>query len=213
MNRPHVVLLGDSIFDNAAYVPGDPPVEAQLREHMPEARVTLLARDGDVVGGVAAQISRLPADASHLVVSAGGNDALGYIDVLTEGANGVGEALLRMAGIAEEFERGYRRMLEFVLASRLPVAVCTIYYPAFEELGLQRMAVAAETFFNDVITRCAFEQGVPLLDLRLICDDAADYANPIEPSARGGWKIAGVIARVVRAHDFGEVGTVVYTQP
>ena len=210
---PHVVLLGDSIFDNAAYVPGEPSVEAQLREHMPEARVTLLARDGDMVDGIAAQIARLPADASHLFISVGGNDALGYIDVLTEQASGVGEALLRMAGIAEDFERGYRRMLDFALTLRLPVAGCTIYYPAFDEIGLQRMAVAAETFFNDVITRCAFEQGVPLLDLRLICDDPGDYANPIEPSARGGWKIAGVIARIVRAHDFGALGTVVYTQP
>jgi hypothetical protein len=125
----------------------------------------------------------------------------------------VGQALLRMASIAEDFEREYRRMFDFVLVGRLPVAVCSIYYPAFEEAGLQRMAVAAETFFNDVILRCAFEQGVPLLDLRLICDERADYANPIEPSAQGGAKITGVIARVVREHDFGAAVTVVYTEP
>lgn len=213
MSRVHVVLLGDSVFDNGAYVPGEPAVPAQLGEIMPDARVTLLARDGDDVGDIAAQMSRLPADATHLVISVGGNDALGYIDVLTEQASGVGEALLRMAGIAEEFERGYRRMLEVVHARRLPVAACTIYYPAFQEEGLQRMAVAAETFFNDVILRCAFEHGMPLLDLRLICDEPADYANPIEPSARGGWKIASVIARVVRAQGFDADASAVYTQP
>jgi len=31
--------------------------------------------------------------------------------------------------------------------------------------------------------------------LRLICDEDADFANPIEPSARGGAKIAQAISR------------------
>ena len=212
MSDSHVVLLGDSIFDNAAYVPGDDPVVVQVRAALPGARVTLLARDGDVVPAIAAQVARIPADASHLVLSVGGNDALGYIDVLTEPAGGVGAALLRMADIAEEFERAYRRMLELLVATGLAVTVCTIYYPAFEEEGLQRMAVAAETFFNDVILRCAFDQGLPVIDLRIVCSDRADYANPIEPSAHGGEKIARVIARVVRDHRFDVVASTVYTQ-
>jgi hypothetical protein len=57
-----------------------------------------------------------------------------------------------------------------------------------------------------------FDQGVPVIDLRLVCNDRSDYGNPIEPSARGGLKIAGVIARVVREHDFARVATTVYTQ-
>ena len=32
---PHVVLLGDSIFDNAAYTNGGPDVVTQLRELLP----------------------------------------------------------------------------------------------------------------------------------------------------------------------------------
>lgn len=217
MSGPHVVLLGDSIFDNAAYVPGDPPVEAQLRAALPEGRVTLLAIDGDVVAGVAAQLRRVPKDATHLVVSVGGNDALGYVDVLTERATSVGEALLRMADIGDEFERRYRAMLDAVLARSLPAAVCTIYYPAFDEADLQRMAVAAETFFNDVILRCAFQRRVPVIDLRLVCDERADYANPIEPSARGGDKITRTIARLVReaegAAADGARGALVYARP
>ena len=41
-----------------------------------------------------------------------------------------------------------------------------------------------------------------LVDLRLVCAEDADYANPIEPSARGGAKIAGAIAELVTGHDF-----------
>lgn len=212
MSGPHVVLVGDSIFDNAAYVPGDPAVEDQMRAALPQGRVTLLAVDGDVASGVAAQLRCMPRDATHLVVSAGGNDALGHIDVLTERASTTGEALLRMAEIGEEFEQRYRAMLDAVLALGLPTAVCTIYYPAFDEPGLQRMAVAAETFFNDVILRCAFERRLPLIDLRLVCNERADYANPIEPSAHGGDKITRIIARLVREYDDAR-GAVVYGAP
>lgn len=44
--------------------------------------------------------------------------------------------------------------------------------------------------------------GLPLIDLRLVCDDPADYANPIEPSEAGGRKIAAAIVRLVSEHDF-----------
>jgi hypothetical protein len=48
---PHIVLLGDSIFDNAAYVPGEPPVIEQLRAHLPKNwQATLLAVDGVCAG-------------------------------------------------------------------------------------------------------------------------------------------------------------------
>jgi hypothetical protein len=51
-----------------------------------------------------------------------------------------------------------------------------------------------------------------LLDLRLICTEAADYApvSPIEPSSRGGQKIAAAIAALVCAHDTAAAHTIVY---
>ena len=74
----HVVLLGDSIFDNGTYVPGEDAVIDQLRAELPnDWEATLLARDGDVVADVATQLMELPDSATDLVVSVGGNDALG----------------------------------------------------------------------------------------------------------------------------------------
>jgi hypothetical protein len=79
----HVVLLGDSVFDNAAYISGGPDVVTQLRQRLPPGwRASLLAVDGSVIASIAQQLARLPADASHLVISVGGNDALGYASVL-----------------------------------------------------------------------------------------------------------------------------------
>ena len=207
----HVVLLGDSIFDNAAYVAGAPDVIQQVRQRLPEvSKATLLAVDGHTTRGVRGQLRLLPPDATHLIVSAGGNDALGRGDFLGAPARSTAEALMGLAEIGDAFERDYLEMLDGVLARGLPTAICTIYYPRFPEPSLQRIAVAALTVFNDCITRAAFAYGLPLIDLRLICSEASDYANPIEPSAHGGEKISRAIVAVVE-HGFTHGRTEVFT--
>jgi lysophospholipase L1-like esterase len=199
----HVVLLGDSIFDNAAYLTaGAPDVVRQVHQLLPHgSKATLAAVDGSSTRDVREQLRYLPADATHLVVSAGGNDALDSSDFLTAPARSTAEALLGLADIADEFERGYLAMLAEVLARGLPTAICTVYYPRFPEAALQKMAVTALTVFNDCIIRAAFAHDLPLLDLRLICTEEGDYANQIEPSARGGEKIARSIVELVE-HGF-----------
>ena len=207
----HIVLLGDSIFDNAAYTGGAPDVIRQVRQRLLHgSKATLRAVDGGTTGDVREQLRHLPADATHLIVSAGGNDALGYIDFLGAPAQSTAEALLGLSDIAAEFERGYRVMLNAVLAYGLPTAICAIYYPRFPDPDLQKIAVTALTVFNDCIIRAAFIHRIPLLDLRLICTEEGDYADPIEPSAQGGEKIAGAIVGLVE-HGFASGRTEVFT--
>jgi lysophospholipase L1-like esterase len=196
----HIVLLGDSIFDNAAYVGGGPDVVHQLREILPSGwRATLNALDGAVIADLPQQLQRLPTDASHLVVSVGGNDALGEASLLDQKVGSVAEALELVTQVRERFRSAYARMLDEVLDRRLPVAVCTIYEPRFPEPMRRRLAATALTALNDAITREAFARQVDCIDLRLICDDDRDFANPIEPSVHGGAKIAGAILRFATA--------------
>jgi lysophospholipase L1-like esterase len=207
----HIVLLGDSILDNTAYVKGGPDVIRQLRSKLPDGwKATLNAVDGSVVRNVTGQLARIPKEASHLVVSVGGNDALGHAGILGEGARSAADVLNRLAEVSEGFQEQYHAMLQDILSHRLPTAICTIYYPRFPDRQLQRIAVAALTVFNDVIVREAFTAGVPLLDLRLICNEDADYANEIEPSVAGGEKITDVILKVVEEHDFSRRRTEVF---
>jgi lysophospholipase L1-like esterase len=195
----HVVLLGDSIFDNAAYVvPGQPDVVKQVRTKLPQDwQATLCAIDGAVTHDVERQLRTIPAGASHLIVSVGGNDGLRSIGILREAVRSVAEALRRLADVREQFAGDYHMMLEAVMQHRLPVALCTIYDGRFPDPQEQRLILAGLSLFNDVISREAFSRRLPLIDLRLICNEPDDYANPIEPSAKGGEKIASVIAQVV----------------
>ena len=190
----HIVLLGDSIFDNAAYVAGGPDVVRQLRDILPSGwRATLNALDGAVIADLPQQLQKLPSDASHLVVSVGGNDALGEAGLLERKVSSMAEALELISGVRERFRSAYARMLDQVLQRRLPLAVCTIYEARFPEAVTRRLAATALTALNDAITREAFARDVDCIDLRILCDDDRDFANPIEPSVHGGAKIAKAI--------------------
>ena len=194
----HVVLLGDSIFDNAMYTAGGPAVIHQVSALVPSGwRASLLAVDGSIARHVLSQMARLPRDATHLVLSAGGNDALGQISLFESAASSAAEVLWRLADIGEGFEKSYREAVEACLRPGLPLAVCTIYNGCFPDPSYQRLASVALMVFNDVILRTAISHGLQVIDLRAICSRPEDYANPIEPSSVGGEKIARAIVALV----------------
>ena len=109
-------------------------------------------------------------------------------------------------------------MLDKVLQHKLPTAVCNIYYPKFFSQSLsrvdtylpmlvsgevlQQMAMAAETIYNDIIMHEVFIRNLPLIDLRILCNEDEDFANPIEPSSVGGMKIAKTINKIANEHSF-----------
>lgn len=93
----HVVLLGDSVFDNGGYVGGGPDVVTPLRERLPSGwRASLAAVDGGVIAELARQLERMPGDPSHLAISVGGNDALRYSG-LTVPSRSVADPLEQLA--------------------------------------------------------------------------------------------------------------------
>lgn len=191
----HIVLLGDSIFDNRSYTRGEPDVVTHLRGLLPDrVSATLVAVDGATTRSMKGQIARIPGDATHLVVSVGGNDALGHSDLLRPGAALSADPMANLAGRIEGYEADYRAALQPVLARRLPTTLCTIYNGALPDAGEARRARIGLMLFNDVITRAAAEHHASLIELRLVCSEPEDYANPIEPSGRGGLKIAQAIA-------------------
>jgi hypothetical protein len=198
----HVVLLGDSIFDNRAYTNGGPTVIDHVRTALPDWQATLLAADGSIMSFIPRQLSQLPVDTSHLVISIGGNNAIMLSHILSQSANSFQEVLLTLFEMGQKFQQEYHEMLQTVLSYNLPTILCTIYDPNFPEKSLQQSAIAALTILNDAIIKEATVAGLPLIDLRLVCNEPTDYANEIEPSATGGAKIGAAVAKAVTQHDF-----------
>ena len=198
----HVVLLGDSVFDCDSYTGEGFDVPACLRPLL-DGRVTLLARDGATTVSLPWQLEKLPDDATRLVVSIGGNDALMNSDLLrlnhktrprwTDGMPFFQAAMILLYDRAGEFRDDYAEAMDKVISAGLPVTVCTIYNPDYPEPKATAVA-AALTMFNDVIIRYALSHGLDIIELRDVCTIPADFELDIEPSREGAQKIAEAIA-------------------
>ncbi|CAM4795138.1 unnamed protein product [Rotaria magnacalcarata] len=203
----HLILLGDSIFDNHSYVDdGQPSVIEQLKGKVESSdwNATLVAVDGNILSDVANQIKSVPRDATHLFISIGGNNALSYMHHLSASVHNVGEALLTLSKIKKKFEKDYIDMLEKLIALKIPVTTCTIYNPRFDDSHQQAMCETGLSALNDVIVTESTKLGIPVIDLKTIFNDPKDYANSIEPGVRGGEKIVENILYVVNNHRFDE---------
>ena len=207
----HIVLAGDSIFDNAGYVDKDDAVIDQTSAKLSGSdKASLIAVDGDITADVLTQLETLPTDTSHLFISAGGNDALRIINVLNQPTSTIGDAMSALSKIKNNFQTGYREMLLSAVQTQTKISVCTVHdsVPNFEQ-----RAITALALFNEVILREAFSLGIPVLDLRLACNEAADYStiSPIEPSKYGAQKISDLIINVADNHPFDYQKSIIYS--
>ena len=86
MNRKKLVLLGDSILDNAPYTNPEPDTTAHLQRILGEEwSVTRLALDGAVMADVGDQLGKIDGRPDVAVLSVGGNDVLQHVMLLKQG--------------------------------------------------------------------------------------------------------------------------------
>ena len=58
------------------------------------------------------------------------------------------------------------------------------------------------SLYNDVILAVAASEEVPIINVRALFNEAADYSTPIEPGVQGGGKLARAMLKVVGDEDF-----------
>ena len=196
MTSKHIVLAGDSIFDNDGYVPGETGVIEQMRMSIPATwSASKIAVDGDCIQHVAEQLECLPSNATDLVVSVGGNDARQHTHLFDKIAESQSmEALL--AAPLNRFRASYRDMLARLINTKLSVQTCTIYTEIpFPDPVWRQLAPQAIKHFNDIIIDESESVGVSVLRLDIVCTLEQDFSkiSPIEPSSQGGQKIVNHI--------------------
>jgi hypothetical protein len=121
----NICLLGDSILDNAVYTNGEPSVTEHLNRLLGETgKATLEAVDGSVTAEVNRQIQKLPREATYVVLSSGGNDALAHQDLLKQPARSVAQALVNTLlinvpkeenAVSEAKPKKKRRVLKIII--------------------------------------------------------------------------------------------------
>ena len=219
-----LALLGDSTLDNKLWVAKrEPSVTEHLRGKLSNQRASTiwavhnLAVDGALVKAIPSQLDGTPSETTHFVVSAGGNDGLGFLgDVENGSICGLPWRLCCILWrIWSDFHAEYEQTIDLIQARSggARLIVCSLYGPCMHgrfALGgprlrrlVRKLVVAVGVWaLNRVITRAAKRRRLPLIDLRAIFNSEWDYANPIEPSAQGGDKISENILHVLQTHDF-----------
>lgn len=209
----HIVLLGDSIFDSNRdywkfWVENKDAITI-VRDQMPtEWAATLLAVEDSRADDVTLQLAKVPAEATHLFVSAGRQDALDEMDILDMPASsGARVVLNELSDRVKAFEWRYSQMLDDVLALNKPTVLCTTYgprvdNPKFFHAEQMKLFAVVVSVFNDVIIRHALMRGLPLMDLRYICDE---YDGSL-----AGAQIAERIVDVVSTCNFSQKRTTIF---
>ncbi|MBL4661467.1 MAG: SGNH/GDSL hydrolase family protein [Alcanivoracaceae bacterium] len=206
----NIVLLGDSIFDNAEYVDQNDSVIEQLNASLSkDFKATLLAVDGNITSDVYNQLELLPDDTTHAFLSIGGNDALRVVNVLQQSSSTVGEAMEVFTEIRLDFQKRYRELITQIKQKVDQLTICTVHdcIPDIEPRSLTALSL-----FNEIILKEAISIGTSIIDLRLLCNEKEDYSSisPIEPSGQGAKKIVEQIVKVIKEHDFNNLISHVY---
>lgn len=212
-----LAIVGDSVFDNGVYVEkGEPAVHEQVGRLLePFGSVVMGAKDGGVIATIRPQLRAIAkSKPTHIVMSVGGNDALMYAGLTrSRRTQRVDEILDLLVDARHVFAQRYALLVEYILRTyQIPTIVSTIYYPTFSIVSEQERAIVLLSLFNDAILSVAATHSLPVLDLRWVSTKYEHYANPIEPSAYGGERIAETIVRIVTEHDFNGP-SVVYVHP
>ena len=224
-----ILLLGDSIIDNKSYVlDGELDVTAHLKKlysDQPDVFIINNAVDGDTMYNIEYNHLDTPEveEASHIIVSIGGNDLLhniSFLQTTSELSKDMGkDARIGKWGrrelnpsrnkvfeetsfeIIKPFTKQYETIVANLSNHRAKLLLCTVYegdlVDSDEFSDVNNSSKTMVSLFNDIVYRTANKYSADVLELREIFVRSEDYANPIEPSHIGGGKLAKAMQRWV----------------
>ena len=198
MSNQKLVLIGDSILDNAPYTTPEPDTTTHLQNLLGSAwSVELLAMDGAVMADVPRQVRALHGRPDVAVLSVGGNDAIQHVDLLERRGTSSADVFKDLLEIVDDFEHNYEKVARMVAEHAHRTVLCTIYEVRLEPAIYAKLVRVPLAVLNDRIISIGARLGVDVIDLRAVCTDDADFVLQIEPSATGAARIAQAIASLL----------------
>jgi hypothetical protein len=202
----HVVLLGDSTLDNGRYLnlaSGELSVEKQLAKKCAELgwQMTVLAQDGSLLEDVRTrQLPLIPDQATHLVLSASGNDLLSLLNQMVVANFTLSSVYAAIVEGLKNVAERYRNLLQSLKNLGCHLACCTVYRPNFNHLFFKSLATFSLGLHNSRLKQLAADLDCSVIDLANLFDTSEDFANPLELSTRGGSKLIENVAAFVGDH-------------
>ena len=183
-NNNNIILLGDSILKNNNYVKNGLSIEDILREKKGENLYCLAANNSTIVD-IYSQLDNIPVkinnDKTTIFISSGGNDILSqYVDRESDISN---THILNVIFIA------YKKLVKGIQTkmNKSKIVLIDIYYPTSNQFT-QFHPIVKE--WNNLIENYASKNSFGLLQISKSVTSSDDFTLSIEPSEKGGEKIA-----------------------
>ena len=184
-DKNSIVLLGDSILKNNSYVKNGQSVEDILRENKGN-NLYCLALNNSTIVDVYSQIDRIPIELNNentlIFLSSGGNDILSqYVDKHDSDVSDT--HILNVIFIA------YKKMVKSLQTkmNKAKIVLIDIYYPHSNQFS-QYNPIVKE--WNQMLKKYAREKSYGLIQISKRVTSIDDFTLSIEPSEKGGEKIA-----------------------
>ena len=184
-NKNNIVLLGDSILKNNSYVKNGQSIEDILREKKGD-NLYCLALNNSTVVDVYSQIDGIPIEINNentrIFLSSGGNDILSqYVDKHDSDVSD--RNILNVIFIA------YKKMVKSlsVKMDKTKLVLIDIYYPTSNQFSQYKPIIQD---WNNMLEKYARENSYGLIQISKSVTASDDFTLSIEPSEKGGEKIA-----------------------
>ena len=184
-----IVLLGDSILKNNSYVSNGKAVDNILQERSLKNNKNIelysLAENNSKIVDVYSQINKIPLSINNksttIFLSSGGNDILSfYVDQNGDTSD---------TGFLNTMLAAYKKLVKAIQTrvDLCQIVLLDVYYPTSNQFA-QYKPILEE--WNGLIADYARENSLGLLQISQIVTSNDDFTLGIEPSEKGGEKIA-----------------------
>jgi hypothetical protein len=174
--KNHIVLMGDSMFDNKNYVYYNETVSKHLMEY--HYNTINVAKDGAVISDLKKQLKKIPKKMQNkdnlLFISIGGNNILNAYSLKEDNFGDV--------TIIKDIFDHYKTIIDkIILTTKMSVILLDLYYPPKKEEYFKLI-----DWWNMYLKQFANERNLPILEVSEILNKGDNFVNDIEPSNKGG---------------------------
>lgn len=186
-NNNTVILIGDSVLNNANYVPEGNSVYDYLKKKL--SKVINLAKDGATINDLYTQLDKVPVELNntdtYIFISAGGNDILNTRTELT----------------SNDIRRLFDRYMDFLKSLRAKLGstkinIVNLYLPSNPRFQSYKSSIDQ---WNQLIKQNSNKIGAMynVVDFHALLTSPDDFVYDIEPSESASNKIANLIALTI----------------
>lgn len=186
-NGQNIVLIGDSILNNSAYVSADQSVPDLLSKKMNGYTIYNFAKDGSTLNDCYTQLDKISLELNNsnttIFLSCGGNNILNNLGTRDH------KAITNL----------FRQYSELIVSikTRVPNAslyILNLYYPTNGHYKSYRKPIEQ---WNTLLLDNASDLKYTLIPISSLLVSDEDFTYNIEPSFKGGQKIVDAISNTV----------------